>query len=155
MIFCYIVGKIAIVARTPDARERQGVELASHRPMSPKKLLPLTPTEWRLMRCVWDLRAANPPQIAGHLRSAFGEEVGPKTVGIFLARLAKKGYLRSAPGTAVRGRPPHIYFPLVDYEDALRQQLEKFLEDHLIDDQGRAALEALLGRSRDQKKISG
>jgi predicted transcriptional regulator len=123
--------------------------------MSPKKSLALTPSEWRLMRCVWDLRAADPPQVAEHLRSTFGDEVSPKTVGIFLARLEKKGYLRSSPRTAARGRPPHVYVPLVAYEDALRQQLEKFLEDHSIDEKGRGALEALLGWNRDHVKSSG
>jgi predicted transcriptional regulator len=108
-----------------------------------KTLVPLSPTEWRLMRCVWDLRQATPPQVADHLRTKLGEELSPKTVGIFLARLEEKGYLRSSPGptSAVRGRPAHVYSPSVAHEDSLRRQLQKFLDDHLID---KGTLEAFL-----------
>lgn len=99
-------------------------------------LLPLSPTEWRLMRCIWDLQEANPPQVAEYLCTKLGEELSPKTVGIFLARLEEKGYLRSTPGPALagRGRPPHIYAPLVTHDAALRRQFNKFLSDHLIDE---------------------
>ena len=87
------------------------------------------------MSCIWDLRAANPPQVAEHLRTRLGEELSPKTTGIFLARLEEKGYLRSAPGPALagRGRPPHVYEAVVTREESLRWQLEKFLDDHLLD----------------------
>ncbi len=123
--------------------------------MTPKKLPPLSPTEWRLMSCVWDLRAANPPQVSEHLRTRLGEELSPKTAGIFLARLEEKGYLRSAPGPtlAARGRPPHIYQALVTREESLRRQLEKFIEDYLIDDDGLALLETLLSQHRERVEV--
>jgi predicted transcriptional regulator len=125
--------------------------------VAPKKIYLLSPTEWRLMRCVWDLRAANPLQVAEHLRSEFGEEVRPKTAGIFLARLEEKGYLRSIPGPAValRGRPPHIYFPLVTYRDALRRQFKKFLDDYKVDEAGLADLETFFVESKEQAKFHG
>lgn len=120
--------------------------------MALANLPPLSATEWRLMACIWELQAATPPQVAEHLRTRLGEEVTAKTAGIFLARLEEKGYLRSAPGPAlaVRGRPPHVYSPLVTREDALRRQLQKFLEDHLIEDEDVALLEVFLAQSRQQ-----
>lgn len=123
-------------------------------PMAFEKLLPLSPTEWRLMACIWDLQAATPPQVAERLRTKLGEEVTPKTAGIFLARLEEKGYLRSAPGPtlAVRGRPAHLYSPLVTRQDALRRQLLKFLDDHLIEDEDVTLLETLLAQCREQLK---
>jgi len=125
--------------------------------MALENLLPLSATEWRLMFCVWELRAATPPQVAEHLRTQLGEKVSPKTAGIFLARLEEKGYLRSAPGPsqAVRGRPPHVYSPLVSREDALRRQLQKFLDDHLIEEKDISLLEAFLAQSREQVKVPG
>jgi predicted transcriptional regulator len=119
--------------------------------MTPRKLHPLSPTEWRLMSCVWELEAANPPQVSEHLRTKLGEELSPKTAGIFLARLEEKGYLRSAPGPALagRGRPPHFYQAMVTRDESLRWQLEKFLEDHLIDDASLALLERLLSQRRE------
>lgn len=119
--------------------------------MTLKTLPPLSPTEWRLMSCVWDLRSANPPQVAEHLRTKLGEDLSPKTAGIFLARLEEKGYLRSAPETtpAGRGRPAHIYQPVVTREESLQWQLEKFLEDHLVDAEGLPALlDTLLSHRR-------
>lgn len=118
--------------------------------MTSKKLPPLSPTEWRLMSCVWDLEPANPPQVSEHLRTKLAEKLSPKAAGILLARLEEKGYLRSAPGPALagRGRPPHIYQAAITREESLRRQLEKFLEDHLIDDEGLALLETLLSDRR-------
>jgi len=138
---------------------RQTVEMPkkANAPLLPMKLLPLSPTEWRLMRCVWDLRTANPLQVVGHLLRVFGVKISPKAAGIFLARLEEKGYLCSAPGPAValRGRPPHIYFPLVTHQDALQWQLQKFLADHLIDEERLALVETLLSQSMKQIKAPG
>ncbi len=112
--------------------------------------LPLSPTEWRLMACIWELQAATPPQVAEHLRTKLGEEISAKTAGIFLARLEEKGYLQSvpSPALAMRGRPPHVYSPLITREDALQHQLLKFLADHLIDDEDITLLQTLLAQSR-------
>jgi predicted transcriptional regulator len=118
--------------------------------MAHKKLLPLSRTEWRLLSCIWDLRAANPPQVSEHFQNKFSEELSPKTAGIFLARLEDKGYLRSAPGPvhAGRGRPPHIYQAVVAREESLEWQLEKFLDDHLIDADSLEFLMTLLSRQK-------
>src|SRR5262245_57653316 len=122
--------------------------------MALANLLPLSPTEWRLMACIWELRAATAPQVAEHLRTKLGEEFSAKTVGIFLARLEEKGYLRSAsgPALAVRGRPPHVYSPLEAREAALQRQLRKFLEDHLIEQEDIALLETFLGQDREVER---
>lgn len=88
------------------------------------------------MRSIWDLGEANPPDVAEHLRCRYGRgDLGPKTVGILLRRLVTKGFLHSTPKAVLRGRPPHVYFPLVSEQDALQLQLEKFLQDHKIDDE--------------------
>ena len=118
--------------------------------MMSQKLSPLSPTEWRLMSCIWALRAANPPQVSEYLRTRLGEDLSPKTAGIFLARLEEKGYLRSAPAPvpAARGRPPHIYEAVVTREESLRWQLKKFLDDHLIDADSLELLETLLSRQK-------
>lgn len=111
---------------------------------APKPLAPLTRAEWRLMWSVWELGSATPPQAAEHFRQCFCQKVGAKTTGIYLARLEEKGYLGSAPGKAVRGRPPRVYTPLVSYDEALRQQFDKFLADHLLDEEGRETLRSIL-----------
>jgi predicted transcriptional regulator len=95
-------------------------------------MVPLAPTEWLLMRCVWDLGEANPLEVAEHLTHRYCRDFEAKTVGILLARLVRKGYLRFTPGLVVRGRPPHVYSPLVTPEAAMRRQVEQFLEDHVI-----------------------
>jgi predicted transcriptional regulator len=84
-----------------------------------------------------------------------GEELSSKTVGIFLARLEEKGYLRSAPETALvgRGRPPHVYQALVTREESLHWQLEKFLEDHRIDQDILPFLETLLSHRRQETEV--
>lgn len=114
--------------------------------MTPRKLPPLSPTEWRLISCVWDLGMANPPQVAEHLRTSLGEELSPKSAGVLLARLEAKGYLRSEPepAPAGRGRPPHFYQAVVTREESLRWQLEKFLEDHLVKAADLGVLKSLL-----------
>jgi len=107
--------------------------------MMPPKLPPLSRSEWRLMYCIWELGEASPPEVSEHLQS-LGEELTPKTVGIYLTRLEEKGYLRSAPvATAARGRPKHTFQAAVTRLESLRWQMERFLEDHLID-QGDASL---------------
>jgi len=92
----------------------------------------ISPTEFVLMRCIWDLGAANAQQASEHLAQHYGRTnfpLTPSTIGIFLARLVKKGYLRSSPGLVGRGRPPHVYVPIVTFEDAFRLQIERFIFD--------------------------
>ena len=100
-------------------------------------LFPLAPTEWVLMRCVWDLGTANAAQVSVHLREHYGrEDLRSGTVGILLARLVEKGYLSYRLGLVPRsgGRAPHLYSPRVSFEAALRLVVERFLDDHRIDE---------------------
>jgi predicted transcriptional regulator len=112
--------------------------------MSPKKRPPesdVIPTEWLLLSCLWDLRSANPIEVAAHLRSRYKRDLSAKTVGILLARMVEKGLLRSVTGPVPpRGRPALIYFPLVSRQDALRRQFQRFVEAHLIEEEDIAHL---------------
>lgn len=122
--------------------------------MSAKKLRPLSPIEWLLMRSIWDLGGADPPDVAEHLRSHYERsDLGKKTVGILLRRLVTKGYLCSSPRPVVRGRPPHVYSPLIGPEDAFELLVEKFLQDHKIDE--KALFDALERREFSGKHYSG
>lgn len=96
----------------------------------------IAPSEFALMRCIWDLGAANAQQVSEHLTKYYAHRnhpLPPSTVGILLARLVRKGYLRSSPGLVGRGRPPHVYTPIVTWEDAFRLQVERFLDDYKVD----------------------
>jgi predicted transcriptional regulator len=121
--------------------------------MSAKRHPPVVPeaseTEWLLLSCIWDLRSANPIEVAEHLGTRYKRELSAKTVGILLGRLVEKGFLRSVTGPVPpRGRPALIYFPLVSRHDALRRQLQRFVETHLIQNEDVALLEALLAERR-------
>ncbi len=88
------------------------------------------------MRCVWDLGAANAKQVAEHMDERYRRsDLSPSTVGILLARLVTKGYLRFCPGLVPRGggRSPHIYSPLVSLEAVLPAQVQRFLDDYRLD----------------------
>src|SRR6476620_4762688 len=52
-------------------------------PMSPKSrpVPEASETEWRLLSCVWDLRSANPIEVAEHLHTRYKRELSAKTVG--------------------------------------------------------------------------
>jgi predicted transcriptional regulator len=99
-------------------------------------MVPLGPTEWLLMRCIWDLGAANPSEVSEHVKRRYGRPgLLPSTVGILLARLVEKGYLRSSRGPVQivgRGRPPHVYTPAIPFDTALRVQVERFLDEHQL-----------------------
>jgi len=106
----------------------------------PKSVDPLSPSEWRLMRCIWEHGPSTPSQVAEYL----GLGLHPKSAGILLARLVSKGFLEfrrahiPVPGrplqkSPLRGRPTHVYSALVTFEDSLRAQLQSFLEAHEVD----------------------
>ena len=106
-------------------------------------------TEWLLLSCIWDLRSANPLEVAEHLGARYKRDLSAKTVGILLGRLVEKGFLRSVTGPVPpRGRPALIYFPLVSRQDALRRQFQRFVETHLVQDEDVALLELLLAERR-------
>ena len=96
-------------------------------------MLPLAPTEWFVMHCIWDLGPTEASEVAQRLVS-YGRDYGPKTTSIFLGRLVEKGYLGFRLGEVPRsGRRPHVYFPVVTYEAAMRRMLEKILDEYNFD----------------------
>jgi predicted transcriptional regulator len=103
--------------------------------MSMKPRPPLSPIEWQVMASVWSLGEADALRVSNLLRER-RRNCPPKTAGVYLARLEDKGYLRSEPTqeSAGRGRPAHVYFPLVSREKALAAQLERFLDEHPLQD---------------------
>ena len=95
---------------------------------------PLSPTEWLVMRCIWDLGPSEPNAVSHRLEATYGREYGPKTASVLLGRLVSKGYLSFRLGIVPRsGRRPHVYFPLVPLEAALQGLVEKFLGDYRLD----------------------
>jgi predicted transcriptional regulator len=123
--------------------------------MSPKQppVSEVIATEWLLLSCLWDLRSANPIEVADHLRSRYKRDLSAKTVGILLGRMVEKGLLRSVTGPVPpRGRPALIYFPLISRQDALRRQFQRFIEAHLI---GEEDLDLLLSERRKPPAKSG
>jgi hypothetical protein len=110
--------------------------------VSESTLRRLSPTEWRIMATLWELKLAKPAGIASHLRTSFNLDVPLKRLRALLARLEGLRYVHSAsPPTLGRGRPSLLYVPVVSRDHAVRQQLEVFLEDFTLD---RSALAELL-----------
>jgi predicted transcriptional regulator len=96
-------------------------------------MLPLAPTEWFIMYCIWDLGPSEAKEVSEQLVS-YDRNFSPKTTSIFLARLVEKGYLSFRLGTVERsGRRPHVYFPVVTYEAAMRRMVEKILDEYQLD----------------------
>ena len=115
-------------------------------------LLPLAPTEWLLMRCVWDLGTANALQVSEHLREHYGRSHEPSTVGILLSRLVGKGYLsrRLVLGLVGRGRPPLVYDPAIPFETGFRAQVERFLNEYQVDAESVAEVLETIRAEREQ-----
>ena len=83
------------------------------------------------MTAVWELGTADAKKVSAFLQRRQGRTYPPKTAGIFLARLAEKGFLhRAATAQARPGRPAHVYSPSVDRTEAFRRQIQKFLADY-------------------------
>ncbi len=97
-------------------------------------LKPLAYSEWQILVCVYDLRSANPLQVAEQLRRRHLHPFAPSSCGVLLARVANKGYLSVEPERQARGRPLHIYTPTLPKQIALRRQFEHFLHLYLVDD---------------------
>ena len=122
--------------------------------MTPKSPLLLAPLEWRIMKCVWDLGAADPIEITKHLRTNYRtEDYNPKTIGVVLLRLLHKGYVQFTAQAAGRGRPRHVYTPLVTKASVLRMHFDRFLDDYLLDQEDIEALEAYLSERRRPRRI--
>lgn len=122
--------------------------------MTPKPPLLLAPLEWRIMKCVWDLGSADPIEITKHLRTSYqSEDYSPKTIGVVLLRLLHKGYVEFTAQPAGRGRPRHVYTPLVTKTSVLRMHFDKFLDDYLLDEDDFEALEVYLAERRQPRRI--
>lgn len=102
--------------------------------------LVFAPTEWLAMRCLWDLGSGGQAEVAERALSRYGREISPKTVGVLLGRLAARGAVDVEPVRAGRGRPYHIYTPRIGCDESLRRQLERFLDQYLVDDAQLAVL---------------
>lgn len=105
----------------------------------------LSPTEWQMMSAVWELKEADALEVSRLLSRKWGRTYPSKTVGILLSRLTQKGYLRfTAPSSAGRGRPAHIYSPAISRDAALVVQFTRFLSDYLIVEEDFRTLRTLL-----------
>jgi predicted transcriptional regulator len=107
-------------------------------------LEPLSPSEWDVLACVYDLRSANPFQVSKQLRLRNLRSFAPSTCGVLLGRVAQKGYLTVTTERQARGRPLHIYTPTVPWQMALRRQFEKFLEAYRVDGERLETLASIL-----------
>jgi predicted transcriptional regulator len=113
--------------------------------------LTISPSEWLLLRCIWDLGAATPVEVAEHLQRRYSrtEGLSSKTVGILLARGVEKGLLQSdRVAAAVRGRPPFRYSAAITKPEALSIILRQFIEAyHLEEGEMAEVLAELMDRS--------
>ena len=107
-------------------------------------LEPLSPSEWDVLACVYDLRSANPLQISKQLGLRNLRSFAPSTCGVLLARVAQKGYLTVTTERQARGRPLHIYTPTVPWRMALTRQFERFLEAYRVGGEGLETLASIL-----------
>ena len=81
----------------------------------------ISESEWKVMEVVW----AGPPVTAQHVTNALGESESWKsqTVKTLLARLVKKGVLRSeSEGNRF------LYFPQIKRQDAVMAETSSFLD---------------------------
>lgn len=143
---CYEAGVTALGrSGTRDALEALQCS-ARARPLDSnyQPLEPLSPSEWDVLACVYDLHSANPLQVSKQLSLRNLRSFAPSTCGVLLARVAQKGYLSVEPERQARGRPLHIYTPTVPWQMALRRQFEKFLEAYRVDDEGLETLASIL-----------
>jgi len=111
-----------------------------------------SPTEWQVMSAVWELGEADVFKITDLVRSRFGRAYTQKTMGVLLFRLERKGHLRSTVADpAGRGRPVHLYSPVVSRQAAITVQLQRFLRDFFLDnDEDLIMLRALLSQRVEQ-----
>ncbi len=110
----------------------------------------LNPAEWQIMSAVWELGKADAGQVSVLLGERQRRAYSPKTAGIFLARLAGKGLLRKQRiKPAGPGRPAFLYSPVLDRQDALRRQIERFLTEYALEESDFEALRAMLAASRE------
>jgi predicted transcriptional regulator len=98
---------------------------------------PLTNSEWILLNCVWDLGTPTAGEVAEHYERKYPRADFPlsaSTIGILLARLVAKRFLRSTPVPPEgRGRPAHVYEVCHPYEKVLRHFVVQILETTKLD----------------------
>lgn len=110
----------------------------------PRPFEPLSPPEWQILVCVYDLGSANPIEVSQQLRRRCLREFRPTTTGVLLWRIANKGYLSVEPKPQPRGRPLHTYTPTVPWQMALEWQFQKFVDNYLLSDEALDLLASLL-----------
>jgi predicted transcriptional regulator len=112
---------------------------------------PLTNSEWILLNCVWDLGTPTAGEVAEHYARKYPRKdfpLGPSTIGILLARLVDRRFLRSTPVPPEgRGRPAHVYEACYPYEKVLRHFVTQILETTKLDAETLARVATSLKRS--------
>ena len=96
------------------------------------RLGPLAYLEWHVLECLYDLGSGDAVDVADELRRRKLRVYHPSTTGIFLARVAEKGYLSFTVERQRRGRPRHTYRPAVPREAAIRRLLQHLLDLHAL-----------------------
>jgi predicted transcriptional regulator len=101
---------------------------------------PVTNSEWILLDCVWNLGTPTAGEVAEHYARKYPRTdsglppLPPSTIGILLARLVRRGFLRSTPVPPEgRGRPAHLYEPCYPYEKVLRHFVAQILDMTKLD----------------------
>lgn len=122
--------------------------------MAPPEDTFLGPSEWLIMRCLWDLGRANSVELAEHAATVYGREMSANTAATFLSRLVHKGYAAFyvPEPNQQRGRPAHVYVPTEKREEHVVRQFGKWRDNYLLDESDlrlvQAALEAELGKGK-------
>jgi predicted transcriptional regulator len=111
---------------------------------------PISNSEWILLSCVWDLGTPTAGEVAEHYARKYPRTDFPlssSTIGILLARLVARGFLRSKPVPREgRGRPAHVYEPCYPYEKVLRHFVAQILENTKLDAETLARVASSLKR---------
>ncbi|HIA47766.1 MAG TPA: BlaI/MecI/CopY family transcriptional regulator [Candidatus Hydrogenedentes bacterium] len=80
----------------------------------------LSPTEWDIMRVLWDAEKATVNEMAVHL--ADSKSWHPKTIRTMLSRLEKKGIIKRNSEDSV-----YTYTPLIAKEECVGQASDQFI----------------------------
>ena len=81
----------------------------------------LTKTEWSILECLWEQSPKTVMQIVKDMKERAGWAKSTSTT--MVKRMTDKGLLRCEEGEKAR-----LYYPLVDKEEATKQETESFLD---------------------------
>jgi len=81
----------------------------------------LTKTEWAVLECLWEQSPKTVMQIVKDMATREGWAKSTSTT--MVKRMTEKGLLRYEEGEKAR-----LYYPMVDKEEATKQETESFLE---------------------------